>query len=90
MLFRSSFVGSTKIELSEVVVEPGNAIVITKIIIAADPLMPHPIKIFFCDERFFFGFAGSVIAFQQTQYAIRLKLIIKIHNVHHLSGSIIN
>ena len=64
MLFRSSFVGSTKIELSEVVIDPGNAIVTTKIIIAAAPPMPNPIKIFFDNEMFLFGFAGSVIAFQ--------------------------
>ena len=45
-------------------VDPGNAVVTTKIIIATAPPMPHPIKKFFDNEMFLFGFAGSVIAFQ--------------------------
>ena len=61
-----SFVGSTKIELSEVavVLGPGNAIVTTKIIIAANPPIPHTVKIFFGNEMFLFGFAGSATEFQ--------------------------
>jgi hypothetical protein len=31
--------------------------------IAAATPIPHPIKMFFCDETVLFGFAGSVIIF---------------------------
>ena len=69
-----SFVGSTKIELSEVVVDPGNAIVTTKIIIAAAPPMLHPTKIFFDNEIFLFGFAGSVTVFQLASLHYKVKI----------------
>ena len=49
--------------VSAIVIELGNAILVTKIIIVAAPPIPHPIKIFFCDVVLF-GFAGSVIMLQ--------------------------
>ena len=62
------------IELSPVVVEQGNAIVITKIIIATVPPIPDPIKIFLCDEMFVFGFAGSVIMITYVLLTYKVKI----------------
>ena len=61
-IFWISFVGSTIIELLEVVVEPGNAIEIVKIIIRATAPIPDPIKIFLCDEMFVFGFVIALMS----------------------------